>query len=314
MRRRRRCIAGRDGPGAASIVPRPAAHGVRADRSPAPARRGCRSRSTSGVPTRRGSGLTINYQGVGSTAGRQFYIIGQVDFAASEIPFLPDEVAQLQPIGHSSYQYLPDVAGGTAVMYNLKDATGAPGDQPAAVGGHDRARSSPGKITVLERPGDPQADNPRLALPATRAITPVIRSDGSGTSAKLADYSGAPGAVDLGAVRGTVRRSACRVQFWPNIPRAVAAARLGRRGQLRLERRRGLGCDRLRRGRLRPAAELPRSRHPEQRQRSLRCPTSTNVAVGAQARHAEPRPDPEPAGASTTRPRPTPTRWRATAT
>ena len=41
-------------------------------------------------------GLSINYQGVGSTAGRQFYIIGQVDFAASEIPFLPDEVAQLR--------------------------------------------------------------------------------------------------------------------------------------------------------------------------------------------------------------------------
>ena len=34
-------------------------------------------------------GLSINYQAVGSTAGRQFYIIGQVDFAASEIPFLP---------------------------------------------------------------------------------------------------------------------------------------------------------------------------------------------------------------------------------
>ena len=38
-------------------------------------------------------GLSVNYQGVGSTAGRQFYIIGQVDFAATEIPFLPDEVA-----------------------------------------------------------------------------------------------------------------------------------------------------------------------------------------------------------------------------
>ena len=41
-------------------------------------------------------GLSINYQGVGSTAGRQFYVIGQVDFAASEIPFLPDELAQMR--------------------------------------------------------------------------------------------------------------------------------------------------------------------------------------------------------------------------
>ncbi|MGN6330203.1 MAG: phosphate ABC transporter substrate-binding protein PstS, partial [Motilibacteraceae bacterium] len=31
-------------------------------------------------------GLSINYQAVGSTAGRQFYIVNQVDFAASEIP------------------------------------------------------------------------------------------------------------------------------------------------------------------------------------------------------------------------------------
>ncbi len=68
-------------------------------------------------------GLSINYQGVGSTAGRQFFIINQVDFAASEIPFLPDELSQLRS-EHKTYQYLPDVAGGTAVMYNLKDASG----------------------------------------------------------------------------------------------------------------------------------------------------------------------------------------------
>src|ERR1700759_4673135 len=32
-------------------------------------------------------GITINYQGVGSTAGRQFYIENQVDFGDSDIPF-----------------------------------------------------------------------------------------------------------------------------------------------------------------------------------------------------------------------------------
>src|SRR5262245_1709070 len=68
-------------------------------------------------------GLTINYPGVGSSAGRQFYIIDQVDFAASEIPFQPNEVEQLQAKG-KSWQYLPDVAGGTSFMYNLRDASG----------------------------------------------------------------------------------------------------------------------------------------------------------------------------------------------
>lgn len=32
-------------------------------------------------------GLQVNYQGVGSTTGRQFFAAGTVDFGASEIPF-----------------------------------------------------------------------------------------------------------------------------------------------------------------------------------------------------------------------------------
>ena len=60
-------------------------------------------------------GLSINYQAVGSTAGRQLYIIKQVDFAATEIPFLPAEINQLKAEGRT-YQYLPDVAGGTALF------------------------------------------------------------------------------------------------------------------------------------------------------------------------------------------------------
>ena len=69
------------------------------------------------------SGLRINFSGVGSSAGRQFYLISQVDFAVSEIPFQPDEVAKLRA-SNRSWQYLPIVAGGTALMYNLKDASG----------------------------------------------------------------------------------------------------------------------------------------------------------------------------------------------
>src|SRR5215813_5642371 len=45
-------------------------------------------------------GITINYQGVGSTSGRLFYIENQVDFGDSDIPFLVppegNELAQLQ--------------------------------------------------------------------------------------------------------------------------------------------------------------------------------------------------------------------------
>src|ERR1700745_2403566 len=41
-------------------------------------------------------GITINYQGVGSTTGRLFFIENQVDFGDSDIPFLPSELPRLQ--------------------------------------------------------------------------------------------------------------------------------------------------------------------------------------------------------------------------
>ena len=50
---------------------------------------GRRSRSTSGAADVARQGLSVNYQGVGSTSGRVFYYQNQVDFAASEIPFTP---------------------------------------------------------------------------------------------------------------------------------------------------------------------------------------------------------------------------------
>jgi len=129
-------------------------------------------------------GLTINYQGVGSTAGRQLFIINQVDFAASEIPFLPSELAQLRGEG-KSYQYLPDVAGGTALMYNLKDASGHP-ITDLRLSATAIADIFTGRVTNWDSPIF-RADNPGLALP-NMPLRAVVRSDGSGTSAKLADY------------------------------------------------------------------------------------------------------------------------------
>jgi phosphate transport system substrate-binding protein len=39
-------------------------------------------------------GLNVDYQGIGSTAGRQNYMYNLIDFAATEIPYQPDELAQ----------------------------------------------------------------------------------------------------------------------------------------------------------------------------------------------------------------------------
>jgi phosphate ABC transporter phosphate-binding protein len=140
-------------------------------------------------------GITINYQGVGSTAGRQFYIENQVDFADSDIPFQQSqnnpEVQQLQG-EHKTWQYLPTVAGGTAIMYNLhtpsgKRITNLRLDSNALVG------IFTGKITKWTDPAitsiNPQLKG-QLPPPSSQynRIIPVVRSDGSGTSAMFSDY------------------------------------------------------------------------------------------------------------------------------
>ena len=134
-------------------------------------------------------GLVVNYQGVGSTAGRLAYYQAQVDFAVSEIAFqsaqsdrqgnlLADET---QLAASRPYAYLPVVAGGTAFMYNLKANGQKITDlrlSPTTLG-----KIFSGQIVMWN---DPEiiADNPQRVMPATR-IKPVIRSDGSGTTAQI---------------------------------------------------------------------------------------------------------------------------------
>jgi phosphate transport system substrate-binding protein len=68
-------------------------------------------------------GVPVNYNGnLGSPGGVDQYHAKQVDFAGTEA-----EVKSLQNGDESmprGYQYVPDVAGAVALMYNLKDASG----------------------------------------------------------------------------------------------------------------------------------------------------------------------------------------------
>jgi phosphate transport system substrate-binding protein len=162
-------------------------------------------------------GLDVNYQPVGSTAGRSFYIIGQVDFAASEIPFLPDEIQKLKG-ENKSYQYIPDVAGGTALMYNLQTPSG----QRITNLRLDAATAAgifTGKIKHWNDPSIVRL-NPGVLLPSI-PIIPVLRSDGSGTSAKLADYFRvmAPSVWNPFAQQHDLPPP---VQFWYAFPGSVA--------------------------------------------------------------------------------------------
>jgi len=140
------------------------------------------------------NGLSVNYQGVGSSAGRQFYIQKQVDFAVSEIPFQPasydrtgaklyDEVAAAAA---RPYAYMPIVAGGTSFMYHLD--VGGQRITDLKLSGTTIAKIFTGAITSWADPAITADDGRHLpAIP----IIPVVRSDGSGTSAQFTAYMAA---------------------------------------------------------------------------------------------------------------------------
>jgi phosphate transport system substrate-binding protein len=127
-------------------------------------------------------GITINYSGTGSSAGRRDFIQETVDFAVSEIPFqsAPEDGSppEVSPVG---YAYMPIVAGGTSLMYNLKIA----GQRVTnlRLSGEVVTKIFSGQITNWND-ASIQADNPALAMP-DKPIVPVVRSDGSGTSAQF---------------------------------------------------------------------------------------------------------------------------------
>jgi len=127
-------------------------------------------------------GMTVNYSGTGSSAGRRDYIAGQVDFAISEIPFQTspeDGSAPEKPT--TAFAYMPIVAGGTSFMYNLN--IGGKRVTTLQLSGDSITKIFTGVITTWK---DPQiaAENPGLALP-DKLITPVVRSDGSGSTAQF---------------------------------------------------------------------------------------------------------------------------------
>ncbi len=126
-------------------------------------------------------GMRIDYQGTGSSDGRNQFKNGTVDFAVSEIPYgLKDNnVVDVPP--QRQFAYMPIVAGGTAFMYNLK--IGPNRVTQLRLSGETIAKMFTGVITKWDDPAV-KADNPGLTLPAIQVV-PVVRSDGSGTTAQF---------------------------------------------------------------------------------------------------------------------------------
>lgn len=171
-------------------------------------------------------GLTINYQGVGSTAGRTAYYQGQVDFAVSEIPFQTgaesggiDEVAAA---AGRPYAYLPIVAGGTAFMYQIVVAGTRINDLRLSI--DTLSKIFTGVITNWNDAAI-TADNNGRVLPSL-PIKVVIRSDGSGTSAQFTAFMAdqAPGVWSAFCSRAGLGANCPATSLYPNPSGAGFAA------------------------------------------------------------------------------------------
>jgi phosphate transport system substrate-binding protein len=131
------------------------------------------------------NGMKVVYTGGGSSKGRKDFAQGTVDFAISEIPYQgTDEQGQADTSNGRDYAYLPIVAGGTAFTYQLK--VGNTMVRNLRLSGETLAKIFTNKITNWNDPAI-TADNNGKALPSL-PITPVVRADGSGTTAQFTTW------------------------------------------------------------------------------------------------------------------------------
>jgi phosphate transport system substrate-binding protein len=121
--------------------------------------------------------VAVNYQAVGSGAGINNLIDHTVDFAGSDAPMNPDELARAKaPVIH-----VPAVIGAVCVAYNVGGmASGLKLTSDAIAG------IFLGKITYWDDKAI-KSQNAGMKLPHAKIFT-AHRSDGSGTTAIFTDY------------------------------------------------------------------------------------------------------------------------------
>ena len=126
-------------------------------------------------------GVTVNYDPVGSGGGREQFIAGGTDFAGSDAALDEEELtAAAERCGGGEVFELPNYISPIAVVYDLE--------------GVDELNLSPAVIAgifdqQIANWNDPAiaADNPGVTLPDL-PITPVNRSDESGTTENFTEY------------------------------------------------------------------------------------------------------------------------------
>jgi phosphate transport system substrate-binding protein len=122
------------------------------------------------------TGLSLNYQSIGSGGGIKQIEANTVDFGASDMPLKPEDLAK------NGLQQFPMVMGGVVLVVNLQGIK--PGE--LKLDGTIVAGMYLGKITKWSDPAI-KALNPGVNLPE-KAIATVHRSDGSGTNFIFTHY------------------------------------------------------------------------------------------------------------------------------
>ncbi len=123
------------------------------------------------------SNVHINYQPIGSGGGIRQVTDGTVDFGASDVTMTDEQLAQAKV----KVVALPTVLGAVVPVYNLPGV-----NKPLNFSGDVIADIYLGKISKWNDPRLAK-DNPGVSLP-DKAILPVYRSDGSGTTFIFTDF------------------------------------------------------------------------------------------------------------------------------
>lgn len=123
---------------------------------------------------------TVSYDAVGSGAGITQFTDGQVAWAGSDAPLKDEEIAAANQRCGGPAWALPVYISPVAVVFNLEGVTALNLDAATI------AKIFSGKITKWNDPAIVAA-NPGVTLPDL-AITPVHRSDESGTTENFTEY------------------------------------------------------------------------------------------------------------------------------
>lgn len=135
------------------------------------------------------SGVTVNYNAVGSGQGKKDLAAGTSDWAGTDSLVADADKASFK----GPFLYFPTVAAPITVSYNLS------GVSKLQLSAATLAKIFTGSITTWNDAAI-AADNPGVTLPST-AITVAVRSDGSGTTSNFSKFlaAAAPEAFTLAA-------------------------------------------------------------------------------------------------------------------